>query len=210
MKSSLIPSLPTRPGSAKIGLTILSLVLSGGFAIAQPTPGKTKSSATAPGKTPEKAPAASPKSTASPTPLPTRETKIDAKTEAELLQAEDRFVMALQNRDAKALEELLHPYFADSIEGHERAITKLGTITRASTGGLPIYRVERERKLIRSGDLFTVEGLATNTAREGLEDRRVEWVHVRRLWERKGDRWIATAQIITEKPDREEQEKELK
>jgi hypothetical protein len=207
MKSSITFPLASRSGSVGIGLTILSVALSGGFAIAQPTPGKTKASEKTSAKTPEKTPAANQKPTTSPKPSPTPDTKIDAKTEAELLQAEDRFVVAIGNRDAKALEELLHSYYADSFEGSERAVTKRGFITLASAGRLPIYRVERERKLIRSGDVFTVEGLATNTASAGLEDRPVEWVHVRRLWERQGNRWIAIAQIITEKPEREEQEK---
>lgn len=206
MKSSIIPSLPSRSGSVRIGLTILSVVLSGGFAIAQPTPGKTKPSAKTPEKTPEKTPAASPKPTASPKPSPTPETKIDAKTEAELLQAEDRFVIAIRNRDTKALEALLHPYYADSVEGRESAVTKRGVMIRLSAGRLPAYRVEKERKLIRSGDSFTVEGQAKDAGREETDEN--EWVHVRRLWERQGDGWIVTAQIITEKPDREEKEKE--
>ena len=189
MKSSIIPSLPSRSGSVRIGLTILSVVLSGGFAIAQPTPSETKP--------PEKTPTATQKPTASPKPAPTPDTKIDAKTEAELLQAEDRFVIAIQNRDAKALDELLHPYYADSFEGGERAVTKHGVITRASAGRLSAYRVEKERKLIRSGDSFTVEGLGKDAAREESDDRPNEWVHVRRLWMRQGDRWFATAQIIT-------------
>ena len=199
MKSSIISSLPSRSGSVRIGLTILSVALSGRFAIAQPTPSKSKP--------PEKTPTANQKPTASPKPSPTPETKIDAKTEAELLQAEDRFVIAIQNRDAKALEEILHAYYADSFEGGERAVTKHGAITRASAGRLPAYRVEKERKLIRSGDSFTVEGMAKDAARKVSDERPNEWVHVRRLWERQGDRWIATAQIITPEEEFEQEQK---
>jgi hypothetical protein len=80
-------------------------------------------------------------------------------------------------------------------------------ITRASAGRLPAYRVEKERKLIRSGDAFTVEGLARDTAPQPPDEKPNEWVHVRRLWERQGARWIATAEIITV-PRPEEKEKE--
>ena len=135
--------------------------------------------------------------TASPAPSSTPETTIDALTEAELLLAEDRFVNAIENRDAKELEELLHPQFADAIKGRESAITKRGFIPRVSNGSVPAYRVEKERKLTRNGNLFTVEGLARDMSHDGWESRPEEWVHVRRLWEKQSTRWLATAQIIT-------------
>lgn len=194
MKSSTIP---VRSGPVRIGLTALSLVLSSALVFAQ------QEKKSPPAATPK--PMATQKPTASPKPSPTPDTNIDAKTEAELLQAEDRFVMAIQNRDVKTLEELLHAYYANSFEGQKRAVTKHGVITRASAGRLPAYRVEKERKLIRSGDAFTVEGLARDTAREGSDDRPNEWVRVRRLWERQGDRWVATAQIIAPEEVRETQ-----
>ena len=149
--------------------------------------------------------------TASPTPSSTPATEIDALTEAELLLAEDRFVNAIENRDAKELEELLHPQFADAFEGRESAISKRGFIPRASRGSLPVYRVEKERKLTRSGNLFTVEGLARDMSHEGWESRPAEWVHVRRLWENQSTRWLATAQIIKPAAEREaEKEKDPK
>jgi hypothetical protein len=61
--------------------------------------------------------------------------------------------------------------------------------------------------------------LARDMTRDGWEERAPEWAHVRRIWERQGTRWIATAQIITpaeereaekEKHDPEEKEKEPK
>jgi hypothetical protein len=213
MKSSIIPFLPRRSGSVRISLTILSVVLSGGFAIAQPIPGKTNPSAKTPGKTPEKTPTASQKPTVTPKPSTTPDTKIDPKTEAELLQAEDRFVIAIQNRDANALSELLTDYYADSRGDDERAVTKHGSIDRARAGKLPVYRIEKERKLIRSGDTFTVEGLAEDARPVRSEEtRKEEWVHVRRLWLRQGDRWLAIAQVITpeEESATEKKEKEPK
>jgi hypothetical protein len=204
MRSLIASSLASRSGSVGISLTILSVALSGGFAIAQPTPGKTNAPEKTSGKTPEKTPTASQKPTASPKPLPTPETKIDAKTAAELLQAEDRFIIAIRNRDAKALSDLLADYYADSFRDDERAINKRGSIERATEGKLSIYRVEKERKLIRSGDTFTVEGLAKKAKPLASEENpKEEWVHVRRLWLRQGDRWLAIAQIITPAEERE-------
>jgi hypothetical protein len=195
MKRSKLSRIARRPFPARLALTILPLVLSNAGVFAQ----QAKSSQAA--ATPN--PKTSQTATATPKPSPTPETKIDARTEAELLQAEDRFVIAIENRDAKELEELLHPQFADSIEGRSSAIVKRGFVVRASGGSLPVYRIEKERKLIRYGNLFTVEGLARDMSREGWESRAEEWAHVRRLWEKQGTRWIATAQIITPGDERE-------
>lgn len=187
-------SLPMNPTSChsrivKFGLAVFTFSLSGVIAVAQqekdakatPTPKVT----------------ATPKRSATPKPSSTPETKIDAKTAAELLQAEDRFIIAIQNRDAKALSDLLADYYADSFQDDERAINKRGSIERAAEGKLSLYRVEKEQKLIRSGDTFTVEGLAKKAKPlASEEDPKEEWVHVRRLWLRQGDRWLAIAQII--------------
>ena len=189
-----------RPLPVRLTLAVLSLALSNAVAFAQHEK-NSKSPATPKPQTTQTPPA-------SPKPSPTPETKIDARTEAELLQAEDRFVIAIKNRDVKELEELLHPQFADSIEGRESAIIKRGFIPRASRGSLPAYRVEKERKLIRSGDLFTVEGLGKDIAHELTEDNPSEhWASVRRFWVREGGRWIATAQVIAPIEDNEIRER---
>src|ERR1043165_496571 len=120
MKSSAVFQGRRRLGAIRFGLSLLSVLLSSAAGLAQD---KQKSKPAA-----SETPAANPKATATPVPSPTPETKIDARTEAELLQAEDRFVNAIRNRDEKALEELLHPYFADSIEGRSAATTKRGVI----------------------------------------------------------------------------------
>ena len=133
---------------------------------------------------------------------------MDAKMEAELLQAEDRFINAIRNRDVKELEALLHPQYADAMEGSERAIVKRGIIMRASEGRLPAYKIEKERKLIRSGDSFTVEGMARNVAQELTEDAPTEkWAFIRRIWTRENGQWIATAQIVKEMEENEAREK---
>jgi len=211
MKPITMSRIARRPLPARVALTVLSLALSNAIVFAQQ---EKNSKSTASPK-----PSTSQTPTASPKPSPTPETKIDARTEAELLQAEDRFVIAIENRDAKELEELLHPQFADSIEGRTSALAKRGFIMKASGGNLPVYRIEKERKLTRYGNAFTVEGLARDMSRDGWEERAEEWAHVRRLWEKQGTRWIAGSQIITpgdereaekEKHDPEEKEKEPK
>ena len=199
MKCSAMPSISR--STVKVSLMFLSLVVANALVFAQQTQNSK------PGQSPK--PTASEKPAATPKASPTPETKIDAKTEAELLQAEDRFVIAIENRDVKALDELLHPSFADSVEGRGSAITKRGFVPNASRGSVPAYRVEKERKLTRSGNLYTVEGLARDMFHDGWETRPAEWVHVRRLWEKQGDRWIATAQIITPEAEHES-EKEPK
>lgn len=194
---------PISSGSriAKFGLAVFTLSVSGAIAVAQH---EKKAS-----PTPTPKGTVTPQRSATPKPAPTPETKIDAKTEAELLQAEDRFVIAIQNRDANALGEILTDYYADSLGEDEKAVNKRGTLYRATAGTLPVYRVEKERKLIRSGDTFTVEGFAKDISRDGWESRAEEWVQVRRIWLRREDGWRAIAQIITPKSEHES-DKELK
>jgi hypothetical protein len=173
------------------------------------TDAKQKPKATA---TPTPALTTNPSATAPTTPTPkpssTPDTKIDARMEAELLQAEDRFINAIRNHDVKELEGLLHPYFADSLEGASAAISKRGVITRVADGRLPAYQIEKERKLIRSGDAFTVEGLGKDTAHALTEDNATEhWAFVRRLWSRENGRWIATAQIIAPLEEKDARER---
>src|SRR2546423_6867725 len=176
MKSLTINPMSCRSRIAKFGFAILTISLSGAIAVAQ----QEKDA----------------KPTTTPKPSLTPETTIDFKTAAELLQAEDRFINAIRNGDAKALNDLLADYYADSFHDDERAVNKRGSIKRATEGKLPIYRVEKERKLIRSGDTFTVEGLAKKANLLASEENpKEEWVHVRRLWLRQGDRWLAIAQI---------------
>jgi hypothetical protein len=186
---------------SRFSLTFLCLIVSNALVFAEP--GKNSKSAENPKPTATQKPAASAKIS------PTPETKIDEKTEAELLQAEDRFVIGIENRDAKVLEELLHPHFADSIEGGESALTKRAFIAKVSRGGAAAYRIEKERKLTRSGTLFTVEGFARDMFRDGWESRPPEWVRVRRLWEREDNRWITTAQMIAPEAERESDKQKL-
>jgi hypothetical protein len=213
MMPSTLFRFSLRPCPRIFALTVVVLALSSAGMLAQQE--KDSKSARAKSTTTPK-PTATQPTAATPKPAPTPDTKIDAKMEAELLQAEERFVISIQNRDSKALDELLHPYYADSMHGGERAFNKRSAMQRLSAHRLPAYRVEKERKLIRSGDSFTVEGMAIDAAHGDSDDTPNKWVHVLRLWMKEGDRWIATAQVVTpeeqwdEEKEREAEAKEKK
>jgi hypothetical protein len=180
--------------SIKLGTTILSVAVAGAFAASQPSP-------TPPAKA--ASPTPQPKSSATPPAA-----KLDAKTKAELLQAEDRFIVSIQNGDAKSLEALLADYYADAFGNAEKAINKRGAIARVSAGRLHFYRVEKEPKLSVSAGTFTVEGLAKDATPKVSEvTPKEEWVHVRRLWIKPDDRWLLVAQMIMPKEQWEEEEK---
>src|SRR3954467_12549752 len=181
--------LPGPFRAVRFPLAMLLIVLSNTAALSEDKP-KSKAS-------PTPQPTTAPNSSPTPKPAPTPDTKIDAKMEAELLQAEDRFVNAVRNRDAKELEGILHPDYRTAMEGSETATPKRRFIVRATDGHMPAYKIERERKLERSGDSFTVEGLAMDVAHPPTEDHPTEqWAFVSRIWSREGGRWIATAQTV--------------
>jgi len=184
-------------------LTLLSVALSSTVALSQ------KQQESRPRATPTAKPTATPAGTATPKPGPTPETTIDRKVEAQLLQAEDRFINAIRNRDAKELEQILHPHFTDSFKEAESAIVKQGFIKRVtSAGGRPAYQVTKDRKLSRSGNTFTVEGWAKDVAHELTEDHPTEqWAQVRRIWTNETGQWIATAQIVEPLEEKEVREK---
>lgn len=173
-----------RAGPVRFGLTVGTLVFASSLAIAEPTPVKS------PGKEKEK--------TAETKPDATPEAKIDAKTEADILLAEDRFINAIKNGDAKALGELLHDLYSDALGKYaKKAINKRGTLSRATSGRLPAYRIEKERKINQNGELFWVEGLA-RAERQIQGDEPVDkWFRVRRLWTKVEDRWVLNAQAVS-------------
>jgi len=206
MKLSIVDRIPSRSSTTRFRLTVLALVLSGTVALSE-TKQKPKPSATPkPTLTPN--PTGTPGSAATPKPAPTPETQIDAKTEAELLLAEDRFIVAIRNGDAKALGELLHDHFADSFGRYASvATTKRGLLDRVGGGQVPAYPVIKDRHLSVSVDLFTVEGLAHAERQEPGDEPWDDWFRVRRLWTKTEGRWVITAQMITPL-DKDAKEKE--
>ncbi len=209
MKFFYTCQVASRSRAVGFPLTMLFLIVANTAAISEEKPKSTG--------TPKPEPTAAPKSTPTPKPSPTSkpaptpDTKIDAKMEAELLQAEDRFVNAVRNRNAKELEEILHPDYRTAMDGSESAMPKRGFIMRATDGRMPAYKIERKRKLERSGDSFTVDGLAMDVAHPPTEDHPTEqWAFVSRIWSREGGRWIATAQTVKPLEEEEREEKREK
>jgi hypothetical protein len=195
MKSSITPSLPSRSSFSRIGLAILSVVLSGGFAIAQPTPSETKP--------PEKTPMATQKPTASPKPSPTPDTKIDANTSRELVERERELAETIGRNDATRLGDILADGYLDSIEGADWAISKKGVLVRCAHGKLRSYFIQRERRLSRIDEAIIVEGLARrNHSAESEAELTEQWTRVRHVWIRKDQKWKLLAQV------REQEEKE--
>jgi ketosteroid isomerase-like protein len=183
MKSKPIDIVRSR--TVRIGLTVMSVVLTSSLVIAEPTPVKS----------PDKAPKKNAES--KPEPSATPEPKIDSKTEAEILQAEERFINAIKNNDAKALTEILHEYYADALGRYaKKATNKRGTLDRASKGRLPAYRIEKERKISQSTDSFTVEGLAKAERQNPGDEPPDKWFRVNRIWTKTEDRWVLNAQAV--------------
>ena len=183
MKSAGILNPRERSGAAKTGLTILVLALSGAVVLAEPSPHPSAS------KAPDKS--------SSPTPEKTPDTTIDEKTEADLLQAEERFNSAILNADTKELTEMLHELYADAFGKHaKRAINKRGTLERARKERLFAYRIEKQRKIIRSGDSFTIEGLAKAERRIRGDEPTDKWFQVQRIWTKTQGGWVLNAQSV--------------
>lgn len=138
----------------------------------------------------------------------TPNTEFDPKSKAELLQMEERFGAAVEKRDTAALNEILADYFAGSYLGAKRAFNKRGAIAKANEGLLTFFRIEKEQKTNHSVDIFTVEGLAKEKqAEDSGKEQEEKWVHVRRLWTKKDDRWMLVAQILGPREKQKEAEK---
>lgn len=187
--------------SIRLAATILSFVLATAVSAAE--------------RSPTKAPKPTPSASKPPKATPTPSAKLDAKTEGELLQAEDRFINAIRNGDAKALGELLHDKYASALGAFPGvATTKRGTLDRLGTAEVAAYRIVKERKLTVSVDLYTVEGLAkAERPLTGDEQSKDEWFKVRRLWIKTDGGWLITAQMVVpldESADKDETEKEKK
>lgn len=179
-----LPIHIVRAGPVRFGLTLGTIVFASSLAIAEPTPVKS------PGKAKEK--------TAETKPEPTPEAKVDAKTEADILLAEDRFINAIKNGDAKALGELLHDLYSDALGKYaKKATNKRGTLARVTTGRLPAYRIEKERKMNQNGELFWVEGLARAERQNPTDEPADKWFRVRRLWTKVDDRWVLSVQAVS-------------
>lgn len=127
---------------------------------------------------------------------PSPEPPVDPKTTKEVLAMEAKFALAVEKRDADALDKLLADNYTDSYEGGIRAINKLGAIAIAKGDGLSLYRIEKEQHLSRRGGNILVEGL-TRDKRDLITDIETEihWGRVQRLWTKKEGGWQLLGQL---------------
>jgi hypothetical protein len=139
---------------------------------------------------------------------PDRETLVDPKAAKEVLAMEAKLMVALEKRDAKALDKILADEFSDAYKGADRALSKQGAISITNGEGLSIYRIEKDQHLSRSGPNILVEGLARDPHALITDvETDTRWGLVQRVWAQKNGHWQLLSQL---RPAREEQEAEKK
>jgi len=121
---------------------------------------------------------------------------------------EEKFIRALEKRDADALENILADEFVDGYEGSDRALSKRGAISITKGEGLSIYRIEKDQHLSRSGANILVVGLVReNRALVTDLPTEVEWGRVQRIWTQKGGSWHLLSQVRPAHEERDSKEK---
>jgi hypothetical protein len=123
----------------------------------------------------------------------------EKKLEREILKAENLLGKAIARRDVTSLNKLLTDYYADALEGSERAAGKKTTLARCKDGSLRFYRINERRTITASVDIVTVEGIADPERKETNEKEsgeKGEAVHVKRLWTKKDGRWQLVGQTL--------------
>jgi hypothetical protein len=202
MKSLVMDAISRHSGIAKFGCTVVFLSLFASLAAAQAEKGAR------PAATPKVT--STPTSTAKPIASASGNAKVDATTEAELLQAEQRFREAIEKRDSDALDHLLMDYYTDGLEEGERALTKRAVLIQCEAGKLDPLTIDKPR-ITQTGDRTTVEGqskMALKNRTTGQTEERA--VHVRRFWTRKDGQWFVAGQLreFLDAKEKEEREKE--
>ena len=127
---------------------------------------------------------------------PDRETLVDPKIAKKVLAMEEKFIHALEKRDAEALEKILADDFVDGYKESDRALSKRGALAITKGEGLSIYRIEKDQHLSRSGANILVEGLVReNRALVTDLETEVHWGRVQRVWTQKEGRWQLLGQV---------------
>ena len=67
---------------------------------------------------------------------------------------------------------------------------------KCKTGTLDYYKIEDEKKLTVRGDIIQVEGVARTEEKSGTDTEIETDIHLKRLWTKKGGRWLLIAQIL--------------
>ncbi|HCX31550.1 MAG TPA: hypothetical protein DHU55_17535 [Blastocatellia bacterium] len=133
---------------------------------------------------------------ASPPAVSTSRSRIDKRVEREVNKAEDQLEQAIRKRDVASLDLLLADYYADAYEGSERGFGKRATLARCKTGTLDYYKIADEKKLSVRGDIIQVEGRARVKEKSGTDTEMETDIRLKRLWTKKGGRWLLIAQIL--------------
>jgi ketosteroid isomerase-like protein len=133
---------------------------------------------------------------ASPPAVSTSKSRIDKRVEREVNKAEDQLEQAIRKRDVASLDLLLADYYADAYEGSERALGKRAALAKCRTGTLDYYKIKDEKKLTVRGDIIQVEGLARMEEKSGTDTEMETDIRLKRLWTKKGGRWLLIAQIL--------------
>lgn len=126
--------------------------------------------------------------------------KIDPKMRREVEESERRLCEAIEKRDAETLSKLLANYFATSFGKSKKAMSRAGAISLTRTGGLSPYKIEKDWRLSRSVDTYTVEGQTKKKPDPKEEEPREtdgQWLNVRRVWIKQEGHWLLVAQMIT-------------
>jgi hypothetical protein len=136
------------------------------------------------------------------------ETPVDPKIAKEVLAMEEKFILALEKRDAEALAKILADDFVDGYEGSDRALSKQGAISITKGEGLSIYRIEKDQHLSRSGANILVAGLVRENRSMVTDlETEVHWGRVQRVWTQKEGRWQLVGQVRPARDERESKEK---
>jgi hypothetical protein len=132
------------------------------------------------------------------------EAAVDPKVAKEVLAMDAKFILALEKRDAEALDKILADEFSDGYKGADRALSKQGAISITKAEGLSIYRIEKDQHLSRSGKNILIEGLARDPHVNVTDvETDIPWVLVQRVWGQRKGHWQLLSQL---RPAREEKD----
>ncbi|MGA9997241.1 MAG: nuclear transport factor 2 family protein [Pyrinomonadaceae bacterium] len=132
---------------------------------------------------------------------PTSEAPPSKKIEREILKMESQLKQALEKCNTASLNRILADYYADSEEGSERAVGKKWTIDHCRDGEVRYYSIDEDRELSVRVDIVFIEGVSKVRPNPGAsagrdEKEREKEVRVKRLWTKKGGRWLLIAQTL--------------
>jgi hypothetical protein len=157
------------------------------------------------GAAPEKK--ADPKTSAEENKPADSKSSVDAETEKEVLAMENQLRGAIEKCDEAVLREILADYYADALEGSEKAMTKAGTIASCRSGRLFFLALDEKIPLQRSAEMIIIEGIARGKQSEAKKEggEKPEMFHVQRRWTKKNKKWILVMQ--QRRPVEDEREK---